>query len=102
MGPGRDSWSGLNVLNPFLRQPMQSFDQEKCSNHGKKTDGKVLAENSDGKEYFHDFTPGLLIQPLNLSFAEGTKKDFLGQLPENAHNDEAHVEEKYQADLGGG
>lgn len=92
----------LNVLDPLLSQPVQSFDQQQGSNHGQEGNREILPENSDGKEDFHDLPPRLLVKPLYLGFPEGTKEHPLRQLPQDAHKDQTHVEKQHQTDLGSG
>lgn len=98
----RDVRSRLDKLNPLLSEPMQGLDQQERNNQRKETTREVLAEDRDGEENLHELSPGLLVQPLDLGFAEGAEEDELDEVPEGEHEDEAHVEEEHQADLGGG
>ena len=81
---------------------MQGLDQQERNDQGKETAGEVLTEDGDGEEDLHELSPGLLVQPLDLGFAEGAEEEELDEVPEGEHEDEAHVEEEHQADLGGG
>lgn len=81
---------------------MKSLNQQKSSNHGEKHDRKVLPEDSDGEKDFHNFPPGLLVEPLNLCFPERSEEYPFGYLPHGTHNNKTHVEKEHQTDFGGG
>lgn len=101
----RQHWHGgrgLNVLDPLLREPVQSLDEEQGGDHGEERDGEVLAEDGDCEEDLHDLPPRLLVEPLDLGLPERPQEDALHELPGEAHGDEARVEEQHEAYLGGG
>lgn len=101
----RQHWHGgrgLNVLDPLLRKPVQSLDEEQGGDHGEERDGEILAEDGNREEDLHNLTPRLLVEPLDLGLAERSQEDALHELPRDAHGDEARVEEQHEAYLGRG
>lgn len=92
--PG-DVRSRLDELDSLLSEPVQGLDEEKRDDKGEEATGEVLAEDGDGEEDLHELSPCLLVEPLDLGFAEGAEEEELDEVPEGEHEDEAHVEEEH-------
>ena len=93
---------GLDVLDPLLREPVQRLDEEQRGDHGEEGHREVLPEDGDGEEDLDDLPPGLLVEALDLSLPERAEEEAPGELPGDAHGNEARVQEQHEADLGRG
>lgn len=90
-----DVRSRLDELDSLLSEPVQGLDEQERDDQGEESAGEVLAEDGDGEEDLHELSPGLLVETLDLGFAEGAEEEELDEVPEGEHEDEAHVEEEH-------
>ena len=88
---------GLNVIRARLRQPVEYFEEKKCSEHHNNFVAELFVEHREGQEQSHNIAGHLTVKRLQLPLIEGPEENPHPQLGNEIHSDEAHVADNSNA-----